>query len=113
MGYEAWYPSSVTGDYEEPDDFRAGRKTRDVAMDNEPQDSDYDDCGLRVQDPADFDEVSIVSEYNAPMLDFEQRRFAEFLAARDEELAQFQSDRERIASWIATSSVAGHDGVSV
>ena len=38
------------------------------------------------------------------MMDFEQRRFADFLAAQDEELPQFASDRERIAAWIVDSS---------
>ena len=40
------------------------------------------------------------------ILEVEQQRFAEFLAAQDEELPQFSSDRERIAAWIATAYVA-------
>ena len=43
------------------------------------------------------------------MLEFEQQRFAEFIAAQDEELPQFSSDRERIAAWIATAYVAAED----
>ena len=43
------------------------------------------------------------------MLEVEQQRFAEFLAAQDEELPQFSSDRERIAAWIATAYVAAED----
>lgn len=128
MGYEAWYPSSVTGDYEEPDDLRAGRQIEDSAVDNEAQDPDYDDCGSPIVHCAEPEEttivggseawylISVTGEYEEPassgtdtqdnvsMIEFEQQRFTEFLAAQDEELPQFQSDRERIAAWIATSA---------
>lgn len=35
MGYEAWYPSSVTGDYEEPDDWRFGKQPEDPMVEDE------------------------------------------------------------------------------
>ena len=39
-------------------------------------------------------------------LGFEQRRFAEFLAAQNDALPRFASDGERIAAWIAAAYVA-------
>ena len=137
MGYEAWYPSSVTGDYEEPDDWRTGRQIHDSAVDNEAQSSEYDDCGNLILNSADSDEDTVVegseswyetsatSEYeepdiwraagldDVPVVDFEQQRFAEFLAAQDEELPHFQSDRERIAAWIATPPATDDEHLSM
>ena len=43
------------------------------------------------------------------LLEFEQQRFSEFLAAQDEELPRFSSDGERIAAWIANAYVAVGD----
>ncbi|KAF6217759.1 hypothetical protein HO133_006586 [Letharia lupina] len=137
MGYEAWYPCSVTGEYEEPDDWRTGRQNRDSAVDKDAQYPEYDDCGRRTLCSAEPEGDTVTGGYEAcypnsvpdeyeepenwrtgtqayvPMIDFEQQRLAEFLAAQEEELPQFQSDRERIAAWIATSSVADDEDVSV
>lgn len=116
MGYEAWYPSSVTGDYEEPDDWRAGRQPEDPAVGMEVEHPEHDECGRGILDSADSDGDSVIDGYEEPetwhtvtkddmsMVDFEEQRLAEFLAAQDEELPGFQSDRKRIAAWIATSS---------
>ncbi len=103
LGYEAWYPCSVIGDYEEPVDWRASRPIDDVAADEDTTLPDYDDkqtvyTGYELWYPNS--ETSDI-----PTLDIEQRRFAEFLAAQDNELPQFASDRDRIAAWIASSSV--------
>lgn len=35
MGYEAWFPCSVAGDYEESDDWRWGGQMRETAADKE------------------------------------------------------------------------------
>ena len=113
---------------EEPDDCSVGywdtyRDVEDPAVEDEGEDPAYDECGERTLYSVDFDGKTIVGSYetphpnsvvsdyeepqvNIPMLEFEQQRLAEFLAAQDEELPQFQSDRERIAAWIATSPVA-------
>ena len=127
LGYEAWYPCSVVGDYEEPADWRAGRQT------HEPQAEiqGYDDCGRRIV--ADLDEKTVVTGYEAwypsseteeheqpenyhtttqddvLLLEIEQQRFAKFLAAQDDELPQFSSDRARVAAWIATACVFDKD----
>ncbi|CAD6574257.1 MAG: hypothetical protein ASARMPREDX12_006481 [Alectoria sarmentosa] len=119
-GYEAWYPSSVLGDHEEADDWRAGRQ----AVGNEDQDLEFDDCDTLHS--ADSDEDTVVGDDeeesenwhmtihdDVSVIDFEQQRFAEFLAAHDEELPLFRSDRERIAAWIATSSVGDDDDLSI
>lgn len=135
-GYEADYPSSVIGDYEEPDDVRTGRQIQDSAVDDEVQCPEYDGYGRRILYTADWDGKLIFDGYEAmysssvisqdedaedgcditeddmSMLDFEQQRFAEFLTAQDEEMGQFQSDRERIAAWIATAFVADDDALS-
>ena len=134
LGYEAWYPCSVVGDYEEPADWRA------QTHEPETEDQEYDDCGHRIV--ADLDEKTVVTGYEAWLpsseteteeheqpgnyhtttqddvflLEIEQKRFAEFLAARDHELPQFSSDKERIAAWIATACVADDedgDNISV
>lgn len=113
MGYEAWYPSSVTGEYEEPRDWR--RQPEEPAVEDEGEDTEYDDHGR----PVDSDGNIVVGDYeeesqdDVSMLGFEQQRLAKFLAAQNSELPQFQSDRERIAAWIATSSVADGDDGSV
>ncbi len=114
MGYEAWYPSSVTGDYEEPADWRAGRQAEDSADEMEIEDPEHQividgsetwfSCsGSEYQDPMEW--CTGTQDEDVSMVDFEQQRFAEFLAAHDEEIPEFQLDRERIAKWIATSSV--------
>lgn len=120
MGYEAWYPSSVTGEYEEPDNWRAGRQAdEDPVVEDEGEDTEYDDCGRSTLYSVDSDGNTVVGDYeeepqdDAPMVEFEQQRLVEFLAAQDEEVSRFQSDRERIAAWIATSSVADGDDGSV
>lgn len=59
--------------------------------------------------------ISVTGEYmetecdDVPMIEFEQKRFAEFLAAQEDELPQFQSDRKRIAAWLAGSCVADEE----
>ena len=125
MGYEAWYPSSVTGDYEEPDDWRAGRQPEDSAFGMEVENPEHDEHGCSIPDPADSDGDTVIGAYEEPenwhvvtkddlsMVEFEEQRLAEFLAAHDDELPKFQSDRERIAAWIATSSVADDGDSSV
>ena len=114
MGYEAWYPSSVTGEYEEPNEWRVGRQPEEPAIEDEGENTEYDDYGR----PADSDGNTVVGGYeepqdDVPMVGFEQQRLAEFLAAQGSELPQFQSDRERIAAWIATSAVVDGDDGSV
>lgn len=126
MGYQAWYPCSVTGEYEEPDDWRAGRQVQDPAVEDESEYPEYDECGERTLYSVNSDGNTIVGSYETPhpnsvvsnyeeisMLQFEQSRLAKFLAAQDDELPQFQSDRERIAAWIATSPVADGDNASL
>lgn len=136
MGYEAWYPSSVTGDYDEPDDWRAGRQPEDSVIEDEDECPEYDDCGRPFPYSTDSEgntvvcheawyASSVLGDYEEPeaecaptqdddlVLDFEQQRLAEFLAAQEDELPQFQSDRERIAAWIATSSVSDDRDASV
>ena len=118
MGYEAWYSSSVTGEYEEPDDWRAGRRAHeDAAVEDE---GEYNDCGRRTLCSADSNGNTVGGDYEDPKddgytVEFEQQRLAEFLAAQNEEASylQFQSDRERIAAWIAASSVVDGDNGSV
>ena len=114
LGYEAWYPCSVVGDVEEPDEWRVGRQNyeRDVDGETEYQgegntvisgsESWYSTCSTLF----DFDQhiymhTTVKSDTSA--LEIEQRRFAEFLAAQDHELPQFASDRERVAAWIGSS----------
>lgn len=120
---ESWHPCSVTDKYGEPDDGRTGRQVEDPAIEDEGEYPEYDERGRRSMYSADshgntiFGSYetphpnSVISDYedphkghyDVPMLKFEQQRLAEFLAAQDDELPQFQSDRERIAAWIATS----------
>lgn len=130
MGYEAWYPSSVTGDYEEPGDWHAGRQAEDPEVEDEAEYPQHDEYGCRTLYSADCDGNTVFGGYEAPdsnsmigdyeepqddvpTIQFEQQPLAEFLAAQDEELPQFQSDKERIAAWIDTSSVVDGDEVSV
>ena len=114
MGYEAWYPSSVIGDYEEPADWCAGRQAEDSADEMEieypEQDTVVDGseawfpCSAsEYQEPMDW--CTGTQDEDVPMVDFEQQRLAVFLAAQDVEIPRFQSDKERIAKWIAASSV--------
>ena len=131
LGYEAWYPCSVVGDYEEPADWRAGRQTHEPQADSQAEIQEYDDCGRRIV--ADLDEKTVVTGYEAwypsseteeheqprnyhtttqddvLLLEIEQQRFAKFLAAQDDELPQFSSDRARVAAWIATACVFDQD----
>ena len=139
MGYEAWYPSSVLDDDDddddddEPDNWRPDGQMHDFAADTEAPDGESDVCGNRIQCSARsngektnnvfeaWDPISVLGDYEEPereqddfiMLYFEQHQFTNFLAAQDDELPQFQSDRERIAAWIATSAAADGDDVSV
>ena len=91
LGYEAWYPSSVLGDSEA---WYPGTET-----DDEHGQPVHHCATARGDDTAKFEA--------------EQRRFAEFLAAQDDKLPQFSSGRERITTWIASSSSscasAAHD----
>ena len=131
LGYEAWYPCSVVGDCEEPANWRAGSQTHEPQADSQAEIQVYDDCGRRIV--ADLDEKTVVTGYEAwypsseteeheqpgnhhtttqddvLLLEIEQKRFAEFLAAQDHELPQFSSDKERIAAWIATACVANDE----
>ena len=134
MGYEAWYPSSVLDDDDdEPDDCRPDGQMHDSAADTEAQNGESNLCGDRIRCSARsngektnnvfeaWDSISVIGDHeeldreqdDVIMLYFEQHRFTNFLAAQDDELPQFQSDRERIAAWIATSAVTDGDDVSV
>ena len=116
MGYEAWYPSSVTGDYEEPDDFRVGKAVHNAPIDNDGQESDCEYfSALDEKDIADEEHGCTLhfEDDDTCALDYEQQRFAHFLAASDEELPQFSSDKERIVAWIASTSVADDEGLCV
>ena len=113
-GYEAWYPCSVVGDYEEPDDYRVGKPIHNTPIDNDAQNSDYDYFSvLDEKDIADEDHGCTLhfEDDHACALAYEQQRFAQFLAASDEEQPQFSSDNERIAAWIASFSVADDEGI--
>ena len=133
LGYEAWYPSSVLDDDDEQsaaDWFAAvPQQTPDMAADEDRCTLD----GNTVVTVTGYDEAyypaSIIDHYYAEeayypasiidhyyddpadddtpsnKLDIleEQRRFADFLAAQDDELPQFSSDRERVAAWIAAA----------
>ena len=99
VGYEAWYPSSVMSG----DDYYEGEVQNGCyAVDDEKtaiSGYEADSETTTLYDDND-DDVIICT------LDFEQHRFAEFLAASDDELSRFSADRERIAKWIAAVSVS-------
>ena len=135
VGYEAWYPCSVIDDCEDPRDCRPNGQVPDAAADYEASRAAYDVCARPLIPDVD-DDMTVISGYEewyscaetnayeqeepsnpiaikkydgVSAVGFEQRRFAEFLAAQDDELPQFSSDRERIAAWIATAHVAPGD----
>ena len=114
-GYEAWYPSSVTGEYEEPDEYRVGKVVHNAPINYEDHGSDYEYFSTMEDEKDIADEdygCTLHSEDDdACTLDYEQRRFAQFLAASDEELPHFSSDKERIAAWIANFPVADDEGL--
>ena len=114
-GYEAWYPCSVTGEFEEPDECRAGKVVHNAPIDNnDDQEPDYEySSALDERDIADEDYGCTLhsKDDDACTLDYEQGRFAQFLAASDEELPHFSLDKERIAAWIASFPVADDEGL--
>ena len=136
IGYEAWYPCSVIGDFEDPNDWRANSPLYDAAAEYDASFTPHDVCARRViTDDVDDDMTDIsgyeqwyscpetndyeqemppnyltIEQYDSDsMVGFEQQRFAEFLGAQDDELPQFSSDRGRIAAWVAGAYVAAGD----
>ena len=113
-GYEAWYPSSVTGEFEEPDEYRVGKVVHNAPINNDDQQSDYEYFSTLEdeKDIADKDYGCTLhsEDDDACALDYEQQRFAQYLAASDEELPHFSLDKERIAAWVASFSVADDGG---
>ena len=135
VGYEAWYPCSVIDDCEDLREWRPNGHIYDAAAEHDASCAPHDVCARPIITDID-DDMTVVSGYEewyscaetnayeqeeppnyitieqydgVSMVGFEQRRFAEFLAAQDDELPQFSSDRERIAAWIAAAYVAVDD----
>ena len=135
IGYEAWYPSSVIDDCGDPRDRCANSQVHDAAAEYEVSCASHDVCARPIITGID-DYRTVISGYetwyscaeiiedeqeeplhdlifehcdSVSMVEFEQQRFAEFIAAQDDELPQFSSDRERIAAWIATAYVAAEE----
>ena len=138
-GYEAWYPSSIIDDCEDPREWHpnshvyaaaaaaaaeyeasyapyevyACRATTDIDDDMTviSGDETWYSCAETIEDEQDEPPTYLTMEQydSMSMLGFEQRRFSEFLAAQDEELPRFSSDGERIAAWIANTYVAVED----
>ena len=135
IGYEAWYPCSVIGDCEDPNDWRANSQVYDAAPDYDAPFAPHDVCARHVITDID-DDMTVISGYEEwyscaetsdyeqeeppnyliieqydrdSMVGFEQQRFADFIAAQDDELPQFSSNRERIAAWVASAYVAAED----
>ena len=136
--YEAWYPSSVIDDREE--DTRDCHPNNNnhvhdaAAADYKPSYAAQYVCARPIMTYInDDDDTTIISGnktwYSCPKtinynqeeppdhhydsdssFEFEQQRFAEFLAARDDELPRFASDRERVAKWIENAYVVVDDG---
>ena len=109
-GYEAWYPCSVTGEYEEPDEYRVGKPIHHASIDNDDQQSDYE-CFSTLEDEQNIADEDYGCTFHSEnddtcTLDHSQQRFAQYLAASDEDLPQISSNKERIAAWIASFSVA-------
>ena len=114
-GYEAWYPCSVTGEYEEPDEYRVGKPIHHAPINNDDQQPDYE-CFSTLEDEKDIADEDYGCTLHSKddetcTLNYSQQRFAQFLAASDEDLPQFSSNKARIAAWIASFSGADDEGL--
>ena len=91
VGYEGFYPSSVLDEYEED----AGEYGRCAPADSSDTDS-FTITGYYDEAWYPHSEIDVYDDIDME----QQRQLAEYLAAQNDELPQFSSDRERITAWI-------------